>query len=971
MGSLNLSAWDNELQDGNSKLDTSLKKNNAFIKKLKTSINKDNQDSVLKDIKTLSLTKYLSEIIISSQEGLLKCTKSIDVPSAIEIISALHQRFNKEFTPHLFGWMFLQIQVPKTELDEKDEKERISKVKLIIRFLVEFESVGLFNGFKNVEPLPQFMSQRAARNEGLIPAVLKESLSYKMKVGLTVSIATTFIKRFPKLLETNEELHILLNSYSEIIISRTKDLHNIVKNLKTKNHKAQVRTGRIVEEIEADLSKAIELFERFKTATDILCPFFEIEPPSFTDDDNNDKSNENESVIVNKDSGIWANEEDRKFYQVLPEIPSEVIDSALNSSNDSSKANEMNEFLVHLETASNLKDIDDATLEFWNQGLIGKASKNRLLKHFTTTKDIGRVRVYARFLKSSDPHLGNLKDELLEYLDRGFRSQIYHNGLNFKNIMFFCEMIKFGLVPEHVIFHKIRSLILNLTTPNNIEILSIFFEISGKYLLSEHNKLMEEMLDLLQAKRKNDKLTINNKMAISNLFLVLKPPSIKSIQNKSKVLKPEQAFLKTLVRSELKHGTLKQVSSIIRSADLNDSDIMDTMSSLFTKPEKINYENITLLSDILKNLRRDFKIHVVDTILEGIIRGLEINDYRYNRIRMAHVKYISEICERKIINVSLIHDLLYKILTFGHAFNNPMPGRESELDPLDDYFRIHLVCSILQNFTLRSKKFEDKFQLFLTYFDYYIFLKDSPLPKDCEFKVVNAFEKYKFKRSSDLKTAIETLNEIVKSKGIAPGTSGDDDEDDEEDEDEEDENDEDDDDDDDEDDDDEEDEDEDGPIDDELKNRNTLNIDGQTTGDEEDDENIKLSYEMYERKLQEEEERKIEEALEREFKKMVFDSMSSHKIDKTTLELPQNIKSNRTEDFFESNENNSKPNNSSGKIPFTLVTKKGKSIATKNFELPSNVKFANNVVEEEKRRRSQKEQINKYILQSKFDDENE
>jgi len=950
---LNLSAWEDELPDDTKKLDTSLKKNNAFIKKLKTSINKDNQDLVLKEIKTLSLTKYLSEIIISSQEGLLKCTKSADVVSAVEIISALHQRFSKEFTPQLLSWMLSNIESPKSDLEEKEEKERISRVKTLLRLIVEFVSVGIFGSYENVNPLPRYLVPRAQKNEPLVVAVLKESLSYKMKVGLTVSIATSFCKRFPTLIETNEDIRSTLKSYSEVVVNRTKDVHNLLNTLKNKRYKAQIRTGRIVEEMEIEIQKANEIFERFKNATDVLAPAFGITPPSLEEE--KDKDNTGESVIVNKDSGIWANEEDRKFYQVFPEIDQELIEQVKTES-DNSKGKEMNDFLVQLETANTIKEVDAAALEFWKLGLVSKASKNRLLKHFTTSKDIGRARVYARFLKICEPHLDDLKDQLLQYLDQGFRSQIYHNGLNFKNIMFFTEMIKFDLIPEHVVFHKIRSLILNLSTPNNIEILSIFIEISGKYLLSEHNKLMEEMLALLEVKRKSDKLTINNKMAISNLFLLLRPQSIKSIQGKKKTLKPQQAFLKTLIRSELSLTTVKKIQIIIRIADMNDPDILHTLLSLFTKPEKINYENIVPLSHILKNTRPDFKVFVVDTILEEIIRGLEINDYRYNRIRMAHCKYITEIYERKIVSISLIHDLLYKIITFGHPYNNPVPNRISESDLPDDYFRIHLVCNILQNMSSRGNSSTDKFNIFLKYFDYYIFLKDQPIPKDCEFKIVKAFEKFKFERSENLKEAVERLNEVIKAKGAAATNTSNGNEDLEEDEEE------------DEDDIEQYNEDDEDPIDDQLANREYLTL---GEGAPEEDESTRLSYEAYERKLQEEEERKIEEALEREFKKMVFESMNSTKTKKSTFELPQNIKGSGGEDFLSDNQENNEPRklNANGRIPFTLVTKRGKDIATKNLELPSNVKFASNVVEEEMRRKTQKEKINKYILQAKYDDD--
>src|SRR4051794_36554022 len=44
-------------------LDTSFKKNTAVIKRLRTSLTPDNLTSILRDIATVSLEKYLSEVI--------------------------------------------------------------------------------------------------------------------------------------------------------------------------------------------------------------------------------------------------------------------------------------------------------------------------------------------------------------------------------------------------------------------------------------------------------------------------------------------------------------------------------------------------------------------------------------------------------------------------------------------------------------------------------------------------------------------------------------------------------------------------------------------------------------------------------------------------------------------------------------------------------------------------------------------
>ena len=66
-------------------LDSSLKKNTAFIKRLRTSLNAENQTALLKDIAGLSLEKYIPEIVGAASEGLQKCKTISDILAAVEV----------------------------------------------------------------------------------------------------------------------------------------------------------------------------------------------------------------------------------------------------------------------------------------------------------------------------------------------------------------------------------------------------------------------------------------------------------------------------------------------------------------------------------------------------------------------------------------------------------------------------------------------------------------------------------------------------------------------------------------------------------------------------------------------------------------------------------------------------------------------------------------------------------------------
>lgn len=78
-------------------LDSSLKKNTTFVKKLKN-FSAPQLSSVLKDMSNLNLTKYVSEVASALVEAKLKMT---DIVPAIKVCSYLHQTY-AEFSSHLF-----------------------------------------------------------------------------------------------------------------------------------------------------------------------------------------------------------------------------------------------------------------------------------------------------------------------------------------------------------------------------------------------------------------------------------------------------------------------------------------------------------------------------------------------------------------------------------------------------------------------------------------------------------------------------------------------------------------------------------------------------------------------------------------------------------------------------------------------------------------------------------------------------
>ncbi|KAF2722866.1 ARM repeat-containing protein [Polychaeton citri CBS 116435] len=158
---LNTRAWegDNDVFSVQSSLDSNLKKNTAFIRRLRTSINHGGVAAFLQEIRTLSLQKYLTEIVSACAEGLSKLKLAGDIAAGVEITSALHQRFGpEEFTCYL-AWFIgrglstpdkVQLKTLSQEVREKEEKERIARQRVLLRVATELWLVGVLRSLDDV-----------------------------------------------------------------------------------------------------------------------------------------------------------------------------------------------------------------------------------------------------------------------------------------------------------------------------------------------------------------------------------------------------------------------------------------------------------------------------------------------------------------------------------------------------------------------------------------------------------------------------------------------------------------------------------------------------------------------------------------------------------------------------------------------------------------------------------------------------
>jgi regulator of nonsense transcripts 2 len=116
------------------KLDSSLKKNTAFVKKLKQ-FTAAQLESLLKDMSGLNLTKYISEVSSALLEAKLKMT---DIPAVITLCSQLHQVYGD------FSQQFFENWQRNLTIKPSEKVQNISKLRVDLRFYCEIISVGIF-----------------------------------------------------------------------------------------------------------------------------------------------------------------------------------------------------------------------------------------------------------------------------------------------------------------------------------------------------------------------------------------------------------------------------------------------------------------------------------------------------------------------------------------------------------------------------------------------------------------------------------------------------------------------------------------------------------------------------------------------------------------------------------------------------------------------------------------------------------
>lgn len=545
---------------------------------------------------------------------------------------------------------------------------------------------------------------------------------------------------------------------------------------------------------------------------------------------------------------------------------------------------------------------------------------------------------------------------LVDYLDAEFRSlqrrkeKDFLGQVRLSNIRYLAELTKFGVVPEHVVFHCLK-VSLDDFSRMNIEILCNLIENCGRYLLRnpETAPRMASFLETLQRKKSVQHIGQPERMLIDNAVYFVDPPERPAIEQKERT--PMELFIRKLIYGDMTKRNYSKILKQIRRLHWEEPEVVAILEKVFSKPGKVKYGNIHLLGILLSALYRHhphFVVRVVDNVVESICFGLEQNDFRFSQRRVAEVKYLGELYNYRMLEHPVIFDTMYKILLFGYS-GPPVLGKYNVFDPPDDFFRIRLIsimletCGMFFNRGAAGKKLD----YFLSFFQYYVHTK-APLPLDIEFLVLDTFaltrpqwkfvddieeatKAFQLAIAQDQKTA--GVDKVAEADDATSGASSDDDN---------------------------------GDMDDvEADGDGDDESASEEEEEAEDGDNVSTHESEYDEAIivtrQEEAADPEDEAeFEREYAKMMAESLESRKFERKQLfDVPLPVRSRNREPSMSTGTGEPQQN---GKMAFSLMTKRGNRQQTRTVELPSDSTFAIAMKTQQQAEREEQQRIKNLVL---------
>jgi regulator of nonsense transcripts 2 len=507
------------------KLDGSIKKNSAFLKKLKQGIQAQHLESLKKELLSLKVDHYKEEIAVSIAEKSYKTNS--DTLAVIEICLILNQRFD-DFMDLFITELKNQFKIA---FKEENEKIRITKLKSCIRLFTEL----YFQGF--------IKDKVKSKDTGFFIATLLDQVLTKDITFDNISIAVSFCKHYIGffypfegddqiskncITERNNLIpfecvqkvyQILANYYDKASKSLVKDHQKLTLTEKS-NQDSMIARGTLLKEKQEYYEKLLLNFEKFKQNVLLLSECLLLDFPELKVEQDSNIFLIGISEVKQQLDGIWDADEmnfydnvidlanlvppillGKKVEQTMELIDVDYSDEALNAEvpekdvvvvHDENIADcgnnlKLELLLEKLSTLLNKEAIDQIAVEF--AFLNNKGARNKLSQVLlgVSRSRLDLLPLYARLIATLNPYMPDLGEQIVAELHNTFRYHQRKKEQQFieekiKNIRFISELTKFKICPLHVVFNCLKVLLEHFNF-HNVEIACNLLESCGRYLV--------------------------------------------------------------------------------------------------------------------------------------------------------------------------------------------------------------------------------------------------------------------------------------------------------------------------------------------------------------------------------------------------------------------------------------------------------------------------------------------------------
>uniref|UniRef100_A0A4W5NMR8 Regulator of nonsense transcripts 2 n=1 Tax=Hucho hucho TaxID=62062 RepID=A0A4W5NMR8_9TELE len=313
-----------------SRLDSSLKKNTAFVKKLRT-LTEQQREALSNDFGSLNLSKYIGEAVGSVVEAKLKIS---DVSCAVHLCSLFHQRY-AEFAP-----LLLQAWKRHFEARKEEKAPNVSKLRTDLRFIAELTIVGLFTDKEglsliyeqlksiigtdrethtHVSVVISFCKHCGDDIAGLVPRKVKAA---REKFGLAFPPSEIINT------EKQQPFQNLLREYFTSLTKHLKKDHRELQNIERQNRRILHSKGELSEDRHKQYEEFATSYQKLLANTQSLADFLDENMPELPLDKTVQEEHGPGIDIFTPgkpgeydlEGGIWEDEDARNFYENMVDL---------------------------------------------------------------------------------------------------------------------------------------------------------------------------------------------------------------------------------------------------------------------------------------------------------------------------------------------------------------------------------------------------------------------------------------------------------------------------------------------------------------------------------------------------------------------------------------------------------------------------------------------------------------------------